>query len=231
MTRQELKIPFSWKERKPILLNRLLYIPEYFFAHDLYAHLFEESLQFFEKKQKIFVEYCSGNGEWIIEKAKQHPNINWIAVEKRFDRARKIWKKMHKENSKNLLVVLGEGLTFTKFYLPATSVHEVYINFPDPWPKNCHSKHRLLQKEFMQEITRIIPDNAKIIIATDDEITMQRTCDMFLSSEKWQSTFAYPYYVQNWQDYGYSYFSSLWQSKGKEIFYMSFYKKNRGRGI
>src|SRR5690348_8334371 len=131
-TAKDLKIPFAWEERRPILLDRFFYIPaEYEYK--------AQNFPFFVQDQPVIIEYCSGNGQWIGARAKQNPETNWIAVEKKFDRARKIWLKIHRENIPNLTVVCGEAVIFTRFYAPPCS--EIYVNFPDPWPKLRHAKH------------------------------------------------------------------------------------------
>ena len=89
MKPQDLIIPFSWDERRPCLLDRLWFIPSYYTDYESWKKLFSLT-EIFPNNNNAIIEYCSGNGQWIIDKAKNHPESNWIAVEKRFDRARKI---------------------------------------------------------------------------------------------------------------------------------------------
>src|ERR1700731_3962169 len=138
MKPKDLKRLFTFEERRPLLADQVFYVPYYYEAYENYA--LPPLCNLFGNEYPICVEYCSGNGDWILERAKLNPEKNWIAVEKRFDRVQKIWSKLKNRGISNLFVVCGEAFTFTRFYLLNGAIEEVYINFPDPWPKHCHTK-------------------------------------------------------------------------------------------
>lgn len=211
-TAKDLKIPFTWEERYPILLDRFLYLPGH------YDHV-EKTFPFFEEAKPIIIEYCSGNGQWIGERARQNPQFNWIAVEKRFERARQIWLLMHREKLDNLCIICGEALTFTRYYAPIAA--EVYVNFPDPWPKLRHAKHRLIRKEFVQELIRIVQPGGQAICVTDDPTYAAQMVKEFSKSPDWNFLFN----VNEWPAYGRSYFNDLWLQKGRIIHYISHERK------
>ncbi len=210
-TAKDLIIPFTWEDRHPILLDRFFYVP------GKYAYV-QKSYPFFEKEQPILIEYCSGNGQWIVDKAKSHPHFNWLAVEKKFERARKIWLKSYKENLANLFVVCSEGLVFTRYYAP--KVGQVFINFPDPWPKLRHAKHRIVRKEFLEELLKILEPKGRVTCVTDDEKYAQEMFLEFQKGEGWRLILN----TQNLSDYGSSFFKDLWSHAGKTIHYLSFEK-------
>lgn len=223
MTRPKaLKFPFPYQERKPLLADDVLYVPKCYEEHtlwnktELYARLSSFS--------SICLEYCSGNGTWIAEKAKENPLSLWIAVEKRFDRVQKIWAKKHNLIIPNLLIVCGEAYTFTHYYLQNSVIDEVFVNFPDPWPKQKHAKHRLIQQPFIGELIRITKPSAKVVFATDDEAYSLQMIQEMHKDSLWKSSFPPPFYTTEWDSYGASYFEDLWKSQGKLIRYMMFTK-------
>ena len=150
---KDLCIPFNWAERRPCIFDSFLCVPNHYFEHDQFS--MPQWSEIFENEQPIHLEYCSGNGQWIIEQASKHPKINWIGVEKRIERVKKIWAKGQNRGLKNLLTVFGEASTFTKYYLKEHSISQIYVNFPDPWPKKKHEKNRLIQVPFVKEMGRI----------------------------------------------------------------------------
>lgn len=162
------------------------------------------------------IEYCSGNGQWIGERAKQNRQYNWIAVEKKFERARQIWLKIHRENLSNLTVVCGEGMIFTRYYAPLAT--EIYVNFPDPWPKLRHSKHRLVRAKFLQELLRIIQPGGKTTCVTDDANYAKEMAKEFAKCPDWRFLFN----VNEWPDYGRSFFNDLWMNRGRKMHYLSY---------
>lgn len=208
-TAKDLIIPFTWAERRPIFLDRFFYLPaEYEYR--------EEAIPFFSNDQPIVIEYCSGNGQWIGERAKEHPHLNWLAVEKKFERARKIWLKSYRENLPNLVVACAEAFAFTRYYAP--KIASAFINFPDPWPKLRHAKHRLVRAEFLQEVAKKMVSDGKITCATDDQTYAHQMLTEFEQCPEWKFLF----HRNDWPDYGGSFFNDLWQQKGKTIHYFSY---------
>jgi tRNA (guanine-N7-)-methyltransferase len=215
MKAEDLKIPFTYEERRPIIMNRLWYVPERV-ALDDFRFPGWNSPDLFGNALPIHIEYCSGNGAWIIEKALQQPEVNFVAVELRFDRARKIWVKLHNMGIKNLIFAWAEGYLLTKTFIPDNSVELISINFPDPWPKRRHARHRLIQKPFLEEMARILRQNATLTFVTDDpDYSEQTTCE-FQSVPSFKNAFQTPFIEPDF-NYGSSFFDELWRSKGKTI--------------
>lgn len=223
MKAKDLWIPFSYEDRKPIIIQRLLFIPSNYEEHQRFA--MPNFPVIFQNDNECHVEFCSGNGQWIIDKAKNDPNKNWIAVEKRFNRARKIWVKMHNENLTNLFVVLGSAQDFAKYYLRNNLVDGVFVNFPDPWPKKKHAKNRLFQPEFIQDLATILKPKKTAFIVTDDEVYKSQVINHFLENSSFTSEFSNPYFINTLNGYGQSFFGDLWMNKGRNIYYMSFIRE------
>lgn len=210
-TAKDLIIPFSWSERRPVLLERFFYVPA------KYMHAKKEFL-FFDHPSPLHIEFCSGNGQWIAERAKKFPHINWLAVEKRFDRARKIWLKSFAQNLSNLSVICSEGLLFTRYYAP--KAQEIFINFPDPWPKRRHAPHRIVREEFLKAIGEITDSGAKLTCVTDDPAYASGILKEFDKFPDWKCLFN----KRDLPDYGDSFFKELWSRSKRDIHYISFEK-------
>lgn len=223
MKPKDLATPFSWDDRS-VLLNKdqkIFYVP---------AHCKRPAFDFlktplFENDQPLHVEFCSGNGDWICSKALEHPEINWIAIEKRFDRCRKIWSKMNNHKVNNLFIFCGMGEEITEHYLKNLKVAGIYINFPDPWPKNKHAKNRIIQSSFCDLIEPILDQEGFVQTLTDDPTYAKRIISCFLKHPKFESLFSDPYYKSEIDSYGSSYFYKLWLEKRKS-FYLSKFKKS-----
>ena len=223
MKAKDLQPAYTWEDRHVVLRDRVLFIPKFYQKHKEFGPLDLESL--FGNTNETIVEYCSGNGSWIIDKAKKNPGQNWVAVEKKFERAAKIWSKMKNENIDNLLIVYGDAFDFTDYYLKDSVLSEAYVNFPDPWPKDKHAKHRLLQEKFFTQLRKVLKVGGTITIATDDFPYTEQICLEILQDPNWESTIPSPHYTNEWKDYGTSFFELLWRSKGKQIHYMKFKAK------
>lgn len=179
----------------------------------------------FPKQQPICVEYCSGNGTWIAAQAKAHPDLNWVAVERRFDRVRQIRSKVVNEGLTNLMVVWGEAELFTTHFLTPGSIEAVYINFPDPWPKKKHAHKRIMRPDFIQELQRILRAEGTLTFVTDDPDFAGATREILRVESGLDNRYPELGYTHEWPCYGGSTFEALWRSKGKQIFYHSYTRR------
>lgn len=225
MRPKDLKFPLSWDERKPAIFENILFLPQCYACRQEWGFLNWYNPEVFKRQAPIHIEYCSGNGCWLIEKAKEYPEVNWIAVEKKFERVRRIWSKMRNFNLSNVLIVYGEALIFTQNYVADDSFQKVYINFPDPWPKKRHAKNRLLQETFLTQLSKKSAPATQTIITTDDLSYVNQIVSTVASNEKWDFLLKHPFYTQDWDNYGTSYFEQLWRTKGKKVYYLPFFKK------
>lgn len=221
---KDLKYPFKWEERKPALVDRVLFVPNYYEKHDEWTLPDWEDPLLFGKKAPVYIEYCAGNGSWIIEKALEFKDVNWVAVEKRFDRVSKIWAKMKNLEVNNLLIVAAEALTFTRYYVPSNTIQKIFINFPDPWPKDKHAKNRLVKEPFLSEMARIASLSTTLTLVTDHIHYSRQVIDSFLIHPHWRPSFPDPYFKTEWEGYGTSYFDTLWRKQGLKIHYIQFEK-------
>ena len=216
----DFKIPCSFENRRPLLQDGFLFIPGFYEEIGAHGPVLDFT-EIFQNTNPVLIEYCSGNGQWISAKAKDNPNLNWIAVEKDFERARKIWLKAKKQNLKNLFLVFGEALTFSLHYLKDQSLEGFFVNFPDPWPKRRHFKKRLVNADFMETVKKKIKPLGKATLVTDHEEMAFFMIESALKSS-WKPLFKKPYFSEELIGYGSSYFEKLFRGKGKQIRYMQF---------
>ena len=225
MKPRDLKSPFNWHQRQVTIRDRIWYVPNYYDQYDSFTFPGWTDPLIFPRANPVKIEYCSGNGIWIADRAEREPGVNWVAVEKKFERVRRIWSKIKNRNIDNLLAVCGEGHTVTRHFISSHSVEEIFINFPDPWPKTRHSKNRIVQTSFILEIQRILKPNGVITLVTDDSdyskimIATMQECEGFFSLHP------DPHYITRLEDYGTSSFDQLWREKGKNIHYHQYQKR------
>jgi len=225
MKPQDLEWPFSEGKQHVLLQDRILHIP--FETTETLSFSFPgwDHASIFGNQNPIKIEYCSGNGTWIAAKALQQPDVNWVAVEKKFSRIRRIWSKIKNHALSNLLGIHGEAFQVSVLYFPTETVSEFFINFPDPWPKRKHAQHRLVQPSFLQEVNRILIPGGTITLVTDDTQYSNLAIKAFLAAPGFESLHENPYYVTDVPDYGSSFFEELWRLKGRTIRYHQFFKK------
>lgn len=217
--------PFPKNERKIMIHDRVWYLPDPHLAQNSFTFPGWDHSLLFGNENPVCIEYCSGNGAWIAAQAHSHPHMNWIAIEKKFTRVKKIWSKIKNFKLNNLIVVCGEAFRATQSYFPTACASQVFINFPDPWPKKRHAKHRLFQSSFVQELARIMQEDKTLTFVTDDVNYSEEVIQIFLSEPDFKPFYAEPYFSTEENNYGTSFFEELWRSKGKTIRYHRFMRK------
>lgn len=224
MKPEALKPSPRWTEKKIWIDDHVWYIPS---RSDATPYSFPGWTEVFGNSNPVFVEYCSGNGAWVAARAHGNPLINWVAVERKFSRVRKIWSKTKKLLLKNLLTLCGEGQNATQRFFPSDSVDQVFINFPDPWPKTRHIKYRLINPDFVNELCRILKPGGRLTIVTDDPGYSEWILNILRKDERWRCRYPEPFFSTEYQEYGTSYFEDLWRSKGLVIRYHEFTKEGQ----
>ncbi len=121
----------------------------------------------FGNDHPIYLEIGAGKGDFIIEKAKQNPDINFIALEMNTNAFVIASRKIIDEELTNVigLVDYAEELTET---FDEDEIDHIYINFSTPWPKTKHHKRRLSHERFLERYKKIIKDQGIIEQKTDD---------------------------------------------------------------
>jgi tRNA (guanine-N7-)-methyltransferase len=130
----------------------------------------------FDQMQPLEVELGSGDGSFLAQWARQHPERNFLGVERLLGRLRKLDRKGLRFGLANLRLIRIEAGYFMEYLLPAASVAALHIYFPDPWPKRKHHKNRLVNEHFTRCTARVLAIGGMVHLRTDDlEYLMQMT--------------------------------------------------------
>ncbi len=212
--------PVASLSRKPQFVDNVFVLPHpRALPHEPFLWNYRE---IFGNDRPVCIEYCSGNGEWVIDKALNLPQWNWIAVEKKNKRVKKIAAKRKRHGLENVVIVAGEAAFFTKNFLPEASVAAIYINFPDPWPKRRHAKNRLLSSTFIEHLNHIAVLGAALLIVTDHKGYGAQVTQEVAQVAAWKESSVTAEFKR---DYGSSYFDRLWRSKGLSIQFLAYQKR------
>jgi tRNA G46 methylase TrmB len=78
----------------------------------------------------------------------------------------------------NLRIYPGDGVKILR-YLPNSSIHNIYLTFPDPWPKNQQSQFRVIQEDTVDVIGNVLKPGGCFYLATDSIIFDEWTKKVF----------------------------------------------------
>lgn len=97
-----------------------------------------------DKNKYNVIDIGSGYGESVLEFAKPDNNKNVIACEKYIDGINKIAQIAKNQSLNNIYTFHGNAHKFLDKYCSSKSISEVWVLFPDPWPKENIIKDVLL---------------------------------------------------------------------------------------
>ena len=122
----------------------------------------------FPVAQPLEVELGSGDGSFLVNYAKLHPEQNFLGVERLLGRLRKVDRKALRAGVVNLRGLRIESAYFLEYLLPPQSASAVHIYFPDPWPKRKHRPNRLINARFTELARQALMAGGVVYLRTDD---------------------------------------------------------------
>jgi tRNA (guanine-N7-)-methyltransferase len=121
----------------------------------------------FGRKAPLIVEVGSGLGEAVCHAAEENPDKDFLAVEVYTPGLANTLIRINQRGLSNVRVVQANAPEVLGSMLPAGSVSELWVFFPDPWHKARHHKRRLIQPAFAKVAARALEKDGLWRIATD----------------------------------------------------------------
>ncbi len=182
--------------------------------------------QVFGNNKDSALEIGFGDGLFLIDTAKNDTDWNFIGIEIKVKRFTKAVKKAEQERLDNLkLLLMDVRIAIEEVFCPNT-FSKVYINFPDPWPKERHKKHRIINTQFLSNLSRIIKPKGIIEIASDHEEYISSVLETLEDTGIFKSIFPLPGYVHNIPNRPTTRYELEFMEEEKEIYYLRFIKEN-----
>lgn len=177
--------------------------------------------------RRFVLEIGCGWGEFTRAYAKQNPDTMVIAIEKKLARVISSGKTQERENIPNIRYLVLDVAWFFTGIFAAGQFDEILINFPDPWPKARHHKHRFISPELTAELARICRLGAKLTFATDDYAYSREATAVLEKSHPWKNTQG-PYMARSeLPGRPRSFFEQLHRDEGALIYFLQ-YELNAG---
>ncbi len=195
-------------------MNPVLDISEYFIPLDLSEQ--------FGNDGECALEIGFGDGDFLVETAVNNPDMNFIGIEVKKRRFNKAVKKAQCANPVNVKFLhIDANIAVQDLFRPdAFSV--AYINFPDPWPKDRHEKHRIINKEFLAKLSRILKTNGRLEIVSDHREYIINALEVLKTSSLFQSVYPEPGYVNSIPGRPMTRYEREFREEGREIYYVMF---------
>ena len=163
-------------------------------------------------KEADLLEIGPGRGDFLLSAAQAEPAKLFVAVENKKRRFFKIADRLKKGAVANATLLLGDARIVLPLFFSEGSFQNITCLFPDPWPKDRHSFHRLLNLRFLWLIAFLLKKRGSFIFATDDKDYADSVADdasriswwrrQEISDDKIRALFPETFFEQKWRSLG-----------------------------
>jgi tRNA (guanine-N7-)-methyltransferase len=121
---------------------------------------------FFKNSNPITVELACGKGDYTVALAAKYPDRNFIGIDIKGPRLHTGAKQAAGQGLTNVAFVRIKIENIIHFFAPG-EIDEIWITFPDPFPKDSHEKHRLTHMRFLDKYKVVLKEGGIIQLKTD----------------------------------------------------------------
>lgn len=136
----------------------------------------------FGNENPITAELGCGHGSFALELARRYPERNFLGVDLKPTRMYRSAKQALEEKITNL-AFLHQDLKLIGDSIGENEIDEIWITFPDPFPKNRQAKHRMINPSFLSQYRRILKEGGRFHYKTDNLALFQYSLEVFVREE------------------------------------------------
>lgn len=136
----------------------------------------------------LTLEIGFGAGEHLAAMAEDAPEDGFVGCDVFLNGVAALLSRIDDAGLANVRIHDGDARALLD-WLPDASLDQVFILFPDPWPKPRHHKRRLISPDMLASLARVMKCGAPLQIASDIPAYIRTTfLAMFISGEfAWQA--------------------------------------------
>ena len=134
----------------------------------------------------IVLEIGSAHGHFLVRYAGEHPQKLCVGVDLRGERVDRAKRKADRARLPNCHFIRAEARELIECLPAGVTFAEIWVLFPDPWPKKRHHKNRLLQPAFFDFLAERAGKGGRLYFRTDYAPYFQEVADFLPTLQTWQ---------------------------------------------
>ena len=123
----------------------------------------------FGQAAPVILEIGFGNGDSLLQQAKDHPHHNYLGIEVHRPGVGHLLHLVEDAGIRNLRVINHDAVEVLQQQIPDNSLDCIQLFFPDPWHKKRHQKRRIVNAAFIELVHQKLKPGGTFHLATDWE--------------------------------------------------------------
>ena len=128
---------------------------------------FLDAKALFGRTSHLTLEIGFGDGQTLAQVALGQPERQFLGVEVHDPGIGRLLQRIYRENLNNVRMVKADAIDVLRHRLADHTLDELWVYFPDPWPKKRHHKRRLVNATFAALIVKKLKLGGIARFATD----------------------------------------------------------------
>ncbi len=129
----------------------------------------ENITHWLNQKPNVALEIGFGGGEHLASQAMNNPDTFFVGCEPFVNGVVSLLRHIRDNHIQNIAVFPCDARLLLD-HMPSHCLNEIFLLFPDPWPKARHAKRRFVQQETLAELERLLKPGGLFKTATDHPI-------------------------------------------------------------
>ena len=121
----------------------------------------------FHRRAPLIMDIGVGTGDTTLNHAWLHPENDYLAIDVHRPGIGHLLNRLEINEIKNVKIINHDVIQVLKDQIPDHSISQIFIFFPDPWPKKRHHKRRLINESLLGLIKQKLTWHGRLHIATD----------------------------------------------------------------
>ncbi|MBN3581874.1 tRNA (guanosine(46)-N7)-methyltransferase TrmB [Algoriphagus aestuarii] len=183
----------------------------------------------FQNENPIVVELACGRGEFTVGLGRVFTDQNFIGVDIKGSR---IWKGSSTATAEgiNNVAFLRTQIELLDDFFAEEEISELWITFPDPFPRDGDEKRRLTSPRFLEMYKPLLKSNGTVHFKTDNTGLFDYSLALFQEREDINLLgYTHDFYSSEWKDDHLGIqtrYEEMFSEKGEKIKYLKFQFKN-----
>lgn len=171
--------------------------------------------------KRLIVEVGPGRGDFLFHLAEKNPESVIVGIEIKAKRVDKLIRRIEHRGLKNVRIIQADARDALLSFFAKSSIDEIHILFPDPWPKRRHEKNRAVSETFLRDCLAALKPDGVINFVTDHAAYAEAAAAVFATIDGFESCYAERISTKSDNEFP-TFFAQKWLSMGRKISYQRY---------